>query len=67
MKPETEVYLVAALDGMVTKIDHALDELLDNDAPEIKKAEHILMHVTMELNGLIDRITKESTREQINA
>lgn len=59
MKPETKVYLVAALDQMITHIDNALDEIAEADAPEIQKAEVILMHVTMELNGLIDRLTEE--------
>lgn len=56
MKPEI---IVTVLDRMVTKVDNALDELLDNDAPEVAKAERLLLEVTMELNGLIDRITDD--------
>ncbi len=70
MKPETEVLLVAALDGLITKIDQALDELevwgtdegysSNREDNARQNAEHILMNVTMELNSLIDRLTEEA-------
>ena len=54
-----DVKVVAVLDHMVTQIDMAIDELLDDDTPEAKKAESILLNVSMELNILVDRLTEE--------
>jgi prefoldin subunit 5 len=48
--------LVATLDALITKIDNALDEIADTKTPETEKAATILMHVTMDLNVLIDDI-----------
>lgn len=61
MKPETEVYLVVALDHMITKLDRVLDELEDLENHQVSKAEHLIMDMTMELNGLIDRLTEEGS------
>ncbi len=49
--------IIVALDGMVTQIDNAIDELLDCDSPESKKAESILLNVSMQLNALVDILT----------
>ncbi len=60
MTNESEVLLVAALDSMITKIDNALDELLDLDTPESRKTEHTLLDVSMELSGLMDRLVEDA-------
>ncbi len=59
IKPETEIYLVAALDGFITKLDQVLDELDDLPDVNTSKAEHLIFGITMELAGLMDRLTEE--------
>jgi hypothetical protein len=59
MKPESEVLIVAALDSMITRIDNAVDQLIDIDSPGARQAENILLDVTIELNGIIDRLAEE--------
>lgn len=55
--------VVASLDMMITEIDNAIDELLDDETPEARKAEQILLKVTMELNVLVDRLTDEEAED----
>jgi hypothetical protein len=59
VKPETEVYVVAALDNMVTKLDQVLDELEEISGAPARKAENLIFGITLELNGLMDRLTEE--------
>ena len=56
MNPEK---LIAALDGLITDIDNALDELVELDTPETEKASEILVIATMRLNALIDDLTDD--------
>lgn len=60
MMPETEVQVVLALDNMITKLDRVLDELEDIETHKVSEAEHIIMTISTELHGLIDRITADS-------
>lgn len=61
MTTETETLLVVALDGMITKLDQVLDELEDLETHNVTAAENMIMDITMEINGLIDRLTEEGS------
>ncbi len=51
--------LVRFMDKMVTQLDQALDELVELDSPESHKAESLILAVSLELTGLMDRIVDE--------
>ena len=52
--------MVTALDTIQTKLDHVLDELDGCEGPRIKMAESLIFKLSMEINGLIDRLTDEA-------
>ncbi len=58
MKAEDEMKIVAALDRIITKLDDAVDELLEIDTPASQKVESMLMNVSVDLTVLLDRITE---------
>ncbi len=64
MRNETEVLVVAALDGIITKLDHILDEVEDVDNKQVKKAEGMIFMIQIQLNDLMDRLTEEAHEDK---
>lgn len=48
------------LNRVLTQIELAMDELLDVDTAESRKAEHLLLGASIELAGLIDALDDEA-------
>ncbi len=67
MRNETEVLVVAALDGIITKLDHILDEVEDVDNKQVKKAEGMIFMIQIQLNDLMDRLTEEAHEDKSKA